>query len=213
MGTSIRPLIETVDLIGPVQFRHGRTYVAGLKEILPNLSSRWKPGVKESVDNLPPSQWVTAVAEPWIYKNNGGLGFSAVAEPYMNFGTFGVLIFFFLLAFLLVQVERMSIRSSYALAGWALILGSLLWTTRNDFSGFFRPAAWGFLCLGAIRILSDGQTSISRAGLGKNVEATEPAGLRPCPGDTPISSARSEESPSFLDANDLVPPNSPEKPK
>jgi oligosaccharide repeat unit polymerase len=176
MGASIRPLIETVDLVGPGQYRHGKTYLVGLKGILPNLSPRWKPGTQESVDDLPPSHWITAIAEPWIYRNNGGLGFSAVAEPYMNFGTSGVVIFFLLLAFLLVQLERVSIRSSYALAGWALILGSLLWTTRNDFSSFFRPAAWGFLCLGGIHLLTTGQSSFSRAGRGKQVEATAQAG-------------------------------------
>jgi oligosaccharide repeat unit polymerase len=177
MGTSIRPLIETVDLIGPAQYRHGKTYLVGLKGILPNLSPRWKPGVPGAVDDLPPSHWITAVAEPWIYRNNGGLGFSAVAEPYMNFGTPGVVIFFLLLAFLLVQLERVSIRSSYALAGWALILGSLLWTTRNDFSSFFRPAVWGFLYLGAIHLLTAAQTSASRIGRGTEVEAIERAGL------------------------------------
>jgi oligosaccharide repeat unit polymerase len=177
MGSSIRPLIETVDLIGPAQYRHGKTYLVGLKGVLPNLSPRWKPGLSGSVDDLSPSLWITAVAEPWIYRHNGGLGFSAVAEPYMNFGPSGVVIFFFLLAFLLVQLERVSIRSSYALAGWALILGSLLWTTRNDFSGFFRPAAWGFLCLGGIQVFTAGQTSVSRTLQGKRVEATERAGL------------------------------------
>jgi oligosaccharide repeat unit polymerase len=178
MGSSIRPLIETVDLIGPGQYRHGGTYLLGLKGILPNLSPRWRPGIQEqSVDDLPPSYWITAVVEPWIYKNYGGLGFSAVAEPYMNFGTPGVVIFFLLLAFLLIQLERISIRSSYALAGWALILGSLLYTTRNDFSSFFRTTAWGFLYLGAIHLLTAGKNSASRIGRGKEVEAMERAGL------------------------------------
>jgi oligosaccharide repeat unit polymerase len=177
MGASIRPLIETVDLIGPGQYRHGGTYLQGLKGILPNLSPRWRPGTQESVDDLPPSYWITAVAEPWVYKSYGGLGFSAVAEPYMNFGTPGVVIFFLLLAFLLIQLERISIRSSYALAGWALILGSLLYTTRNDFSSFFRTTAWGFLYLGAIHLLTAGKNSASRIGRGNEVEAIERAGL------------------------------------
>jgi len=177
MGSSIRPLIETVDLIGPGQYRHGGTYLQGLKGILPNLSPRWRPGTQESVDDLPPSYWITAVVEPWVYKNYGGLGFSAVAEPYMNFGTPGVVIFFLLLAFLLIQLERISIRSSHALAGWALILGSLLYTTRNDFSSFFRTTAWGFLYLGAIHLLTAGKNPASRIRRGKEVEAIERAGL------------------------------------
>ena len=163
MGTSIRPLVETADIIGPGNYRHGKTYLVGLEGILPNLSVRWEPGSTESIDNLPPSHWITAVVEPWSYRNYGGLGFSAVAEPYMNFGTAGVIIFFLLLAFLLVQLERVSIRSSHALASWALVLGSLLWTTRNDFSSFFRPAVWGLLCLGLVRISSRGYSLVSSA--------------------------------------------------
>ena len=82
MGAGIRPLIENQILIGQRNaLSRQASYLVGLKGILPNLSPRWKPGVQESVDDLPPSHWITAVAEPWIYKNNGGLGFSAVAEP------------------------------------------------------------------------------------------------------------------------------------
>ncbi|MGA8234391.1 MAG: O-antigen polysaccharide polymerase Wzy, partial [Candidatus Acidiferrales bacterium] len=80
--------------------------------------------------------------------NYGGIGFSAVAEPYMNFGLAGVVGYFLLLGFLLVRLEQVSIRSSHALACWALVLGPLLWTTRNDFTNFFRPAAWGLICIG-----------------------------------------------------------------
>jgi oligosaccharide repeat unit polymerase len=164
MGTSIRPLVETVDLIGPGSYRHGKTYLVGLKGILPNLSLRWESVSTESIDDLPPSHWITAVVDPWSYRNHGGIGFSAVAEPYMNFGTPGVIVFFLLLAFLLVQLERVSIRSSHALASWALVLGSLLWTTRNDFSNFFRPAAWGFLCVGVAWFLSRNHALLPKPG-------------------------------------------------
>jgi len=154
MGTSIRPLVDTADLIGPGSYRFGKTYLVGLEGVLPNLSLRWQPSPSQSIDELPPSHWITAIVEPWAYRNYGGIGFSAVAEPYMNFGTPGVIVFFLVLGFLLGRLERISIRSAYALASWALVLGSLLWTTRNDFSSFFRPAIWGFLCLGLIRYSS-----------------------------------------------------------
>jgi len=94
------------------------------------------------------------MVDPWTYKNYGGMGFSAIAEPYMNFGLPGVVLYFIVLAFFLVWLEQLSIRSSYTLAAWALILGPLLWTTRNDFSNFFRPAVWGLLALAAIRAFS-----------------------------------------------------------
>jgi len=151
MGVSIRPLVETVDLLGPRDFRLGRTYWTAIKGIVPNLALRWEASSTTSDADLPPNHWITALVDPWTYKNYGGMGFSAIAEPYMNFGVLGVLIYFFLLSFFLIHLEQVSIRSAYALAAWALILGPLLWTTRNDFTNFFRPAVWGLLTLALIK--------------------------------------------------------------
>ena len=151
MGMSIRPLVETVDLIGPADFRLGRTYWIAIRSIVPNLALRWEASSKDSDVDLPPNHWITAMVDPWSYKNYGGMGFSAIAEPYMNFGVPGVVIYFALLSFFLIRLEQSSIRDSYALAIWALILGPLLWTTRNDFSNFFRPAVWGLLTLAAVK--------------------------------------------------------------
>ncbi len=154
MGQSIRPLVETEAFIGPVDYRYGKTYLIAIKTIIPNLAFRWQAPTTEALDDLPPNQWITALADPWTYKNYGGMGFSAIAEPYMNFGIAGVVAYFFLLAYALVRLEQVSIRSSYALATWGLILGPLLWTTRNDSSNFFRPAAWGLTCLAVVWIYS-----------------------------------------------------------
>ncbi len=162
MGQSIRPLIETESLIGPTDYRHGKTYLIALKTIIPNLAFRWQASTTEELDDLPPNQWITALADPWMYKNYGGMGFSAIAEPYMNFGVAGVVGYFLLLAYALVRLEQVSIRSSYALATWGLILGPLLWTTRNDSSNFFRPAVWGLLFLAALWVSSVGISFLAR---------------------------------------------------
>jgi oligosaccharide repeat unit polymerase len=164
IGASIRPLIETCSLIGPEGYRYGGTYLLGLKGILPNLAIRWEAPATESMDDLPPGHWITAMVDPWAYKNYGGIGFSAVAEPYMNFGLAGVVGYFLLLGFLLVRLEQVSIRSSYALACWALVLGPLLWTTRNDFTNFFRPAVWGLLCVGVAWFFCRDRAMISNPG-------------------------------------------------
>lgn len=154
MGQSIRPLIETEAIISPRDYRYGKTYLVALKGIIPNLALRWEASNPESVEDLPPSNWIIAVVDPWVYRNYGGMGFSAIAEPYMNFGSAGVIGYFFLLAYLLVRLERAAILNSYALASWGLILGPLLWTVRNDFTTFLRPAVWGLLCLGIVRVSS-----------------------------------------------------------
>jgi hypothetical protein len=161
MGMSIRPLVETIDLVGPNDFRWGKTYWLGIEGIVPNLALHWEASTTDSVENLPPNHWITAMVDPWTYRNYGGMGFSAVAEPYMNFGVAVVILYFLFVAFFLMWLERLSICNSYALAAWALILGPLLWTTRNDFSNFFRPAVWGLLTLVGVKLLSKAYSKIS----------------------------------------------------
>jgi O-antigen polysaccharide polymerase Wzy len=162
IGSAIRPAVETCSLIDSGSYRYGMTYLLGLKGILPNLAVHWEAPSAGSIDSLPPNHWITAVADPWSYENYGGMGFSAIAEPYMNFGIVGVVGYFCLLAFILVRVEEIAIRSSEALACWAVVLGPLLWTTRNDFTNFFRPAAWGLLCIGAVLFFSRNHTWFSK---------------------------------------------------
>jgi oligosaccharide repeat unit polymerase len=156
VGESIRPLVETADLIGPGNYRHGKTYLLAIKGILPNLAFRWQAPSTESIDDLSPNHWITAIVDPWARKNDQGIGFSGVAEPYMNFGIAGVLVYFILLALLLVRLEWVSIRSPYTLASWALIVGPLLLaSTRNDYTNVLRPVVWGLVFLGAVYILSN----------------------------------------------------------
>lgn len=163
MGASIRPLMDTVAIVGPANYWWGRTYWLGIREIVPNLDLKWQSSDTESAQDLPPNLWITSISDPWLYKNHGGIGFSAIAEPYMNFGVAGIAIYFFLLAYLLVRLDQVALRNCYALAAWALILGPLLWTTRNDSSNFFRPAVWGLLFVAGVRILSGGYRFIRRS--------------------------------------------------
>ena len=168
MGASLRPLVHTVHYMETEPLRAGSTYWRGLLAVLPNLSLDWQGGSYVPLDELPPSHWVTKQAAPWIYRHFGGLGFSAVAEPYMNFGTPGVVAFFFLLPMALIGVDRLDASRPTRLALWAVLLGPLLWTTRNSFGTFFRPALMGLLVVGAARFISNSvgsrQAPIARLG-------------------------------------------------
>jgi len=165
VGESIRPLVETADLIGPGNYRLGKTYLIAIKGILPNLSFRWQAPATESVEDLSPNHWITAMVDPWARKNDQGIGFSGVAEPYMNFGMAGIVVYFALLALLLVRLEQVSIRSAYALASWALVVGPLLLaSTRNDYTNVLRPVVWGLLFLGAIYTLSNAYRAVGHFG-------------------------------------------------
>jgi hypothetical protein len=143
MGGSLRPLVHTLTYVDRANWRWGSTYWQSAQSLFPNLSLRWEGGRYIPFEELPPNHWLTAQAEPAMYRRYGGLGFSAVAEPYMNFGVAGVVGYFLALGALLARAGEFASARPAPLALGAMLLGPLLWTTRNSFEIFFRPAVWG----------------------------------------------------------------------
>jgi hypothetical protein len=70
----------------------------------------------------------------------------------MNFGTPGVAVYFLLLGALLGRAAGFRSGRPATLALWAMVLGPLLWTTRNSFEIFFRPAVWGLVTVWLLRL-------------------------------------------------------------
>jgi hypothetical protein len=151
----------TIRFLETEPFRWGQTYWQALRSAIPNTAFDWQGGEYLPFEQLPPSHWLTLQAAPDTYRAHGGLGFSAVAEPYMNFGVPGVAAYFFLLALLLVAVYRFDLSRPTHLALWAVMLGPLLWTVRNDFHGFFRPVIVGFAAVAVARLLTLSRTSVA----------------------------------------------------
>jgi len=159
MGGSLRALVHTIQFLDTEPLRWGQTYWQALRSAVPNVAFRWQGGEYLPVEQLPPSHWMTLQAAPDAYRAHGGLGFSAVAEPYMNFGAPGVAAYFFLLALLLVAAYRFDVSRPTRLAMWGVVLGPLLWTVRNDFHGFFRPVLLGLASIVAARLLANSWTT------------------------------------------------------
>jgi hypothetical protein len=151
MGGSLRPLVHTLTYLETESWRWGRTYWQSLRTIVPNLAQTWQGAPYIPLDELPPNHWLTVQAEPGMYRQYGGLGFSAVAEPYMNFGVAGVAGYFLVLGALLGRAAGFASGRPSSLAMWAVVLGPLLWTTRNSFEIFFRPAVWGIAAVWLVR--------------------------------------------------------------
>ncbi len=162
VGGSLRPLVHTLELMENEPYRWGYTYWQALEMVAPNLALEWQAGGYEPVEELPPSRWMARLAAPWHYYHGGGLGFSAVAEPYMNFGVAGVVGFFALLAVALVWCDRLDGVRPARVAVWAMALGPLLWTARNAFTVFVRPAVWGALLVLAAYLLSRAAADLAR---------------------------------------------------
>ena len=162
MGGSLEPLVHAVRLMENESYRWGRTYWLALQRVVPNFSLEWQGATYIPLEDLPPTHWVTRLAAPWKYKHYGGIGFSAVAEPYINFGLAGVVAYFLFLAMALVWADRFDASRPTRLAMWATVLGPLLLTTRGAFYAFFRPAIWGLLVIVGFRVISDSLYSMRR---------------------------------------------------
>jgi hypothetical protein len=97
---------------------------------------------------MAPADWITFRLNRWKFDNGQGVGFSAIAEPYLNFGTFGVIAYFVLLGVVLAQIDKINV---IARPYMYLLLATSYWpflrTVRNDFGNFSKPFAFIIIIL------------------------------------------------------------------
>ncbi|MFO0773571.1 MAG: O-antigen polysaccharide polymerase Wzy [Nitrospiraceae bacterium] len=175
LGATLRFVPETDP------YRYGLTYVHALRETIPNLSltaresdrDRFlKDGASQAaMIHLAPSDWLTYKLEPLKFYNGEGVGFSAIAEPYLNFGYPGVVVCFALLGFLLGRLDQ---KPLWAEPKWLVFCGAVFWplvrTVRNDINNFTKPMLFMYLILavwfGGLSLFRDksAQKQVSHAG-------------------------------------------------
>lgn len=156
-GGSFYPLMVTVESVasGAEPLWMGRSYLTGLGRILPNVSIRWSA---PKTFTLSPSAWATRQADPWAYEHGGGIGFSGVAEPYLNFGLPGVVTIFLLLGYVVARCDGWLRSEPIRATIGAASFGSLLWTVRNDSVELFRV----FVISALIALVAWGMTRTAR---------------------------------------------------
>lgn len=161
LGSTIGVLAHTLRLVPDKdEFRYGMTYVKALQDSIPNImpemnkSYRKESSNKAMLDNkvigkmVVPSDWVTYRIAPDKYHKGEGVGFSAIGEPYLNFGIVGVVIFFVAIGYCLGRLD-----DSYLLdkPNLLLFICAMFWflirTVRNDFSNFIKPAIFILIIL------------------------------------------------------------------
>ncbi|MBE1427379.1 oligosaccharide repeat unit polymerase [Desulfomicrobium macestii] len=159
LGSTIGVLAHTLRLVPAVDdYRYGITYVKSFRDSIPNIMPEMNKSYRKESSNRAmldhkvigkmavPSDWITYRIAPDKYHKGEGVGFSAIGEPYLNFGIVGVVIFFLSIGYCLGRLD-----DSYLLdkPNLLLFLCAMFWflirTVRNDFSNFIKPAIFIFI--------------------------------------------------------------------
>jgi oligosaccharide repeat unit polymerase len=169
LGGSAGLLAITLQTI-PAQepYRIGASYLGYLWNIIPNVGTHLRlsrapreimkesPSFTEGMLRLSPSAWASVKVlgvNDALYQNYG-VGFSAVAEPYFNFGYSGVVVFFLLVGFFLARMDCNNLPLEYS---WLVFASIFYWllilTVRNEFDNFTTPASYTAISLGVWLLL------------------------------------------------------------
>jgi oligosaccharide repeat unit polymerase len=146
MGGTADTVGHTMNLVPEVRdFENGVVYWDAITTIVPNLFWDIHPAKLK----LPPAQWLTQTVAPATAEIGGGLGYSFIAESYLNFGALGFL-YCGLFGFFVVGITNWSRRYNVVFAGRIAIVGVMmsmfLQYARGDVFLFVRPVVWfGFL--------------------------------------------------------------------
>lgn len=144
MGKSLQTVIYTQKYV-PSQYpyRYGYTYLMNLTEAIPNFF--WSRHPAEVYGSL--GKWITKIVDYDFYKFGGSIGYSCVAEAYINFGNIGVVVFAFVLGAVLQSVENKVENSGNAayFASWTIVANYLLMYPRGELSTIVRGFFWYML--------------------------------------------------------------------
>lgn len=141
MGTSMQTVSYTIELVPKTRgYDMGVSYYSAMLAVLPNLFWRVHPAMARSF----PSVWLVQTVAPNTAAHGGGLGYSFVAEAYLNFGWWGAPIFIGLLGFLFGSIVLWADRSGeiVRLAMLASFVSFFLLFARGQAANVFRPLVW-----------------------------------------------------------------------
>lgn len=144
MGGTLSTIVYTVELVPQVRpYDWGLGYLTALTTVIPNLFWDIHPAQKRGA----PTEWLINQVDPYVARFGGGIGFSMIAEAYLNFTWYGAPFFMLFLgftvgSFVLWVLER---PDSLRLATEASLISFVLFFARADSHMIMRPLFW--MCL------------------------------------------------------------------
>lgn len=143
MGGSLRTVAHTLELVPETRdFDGGMGYLYGMLTLIPNLFWDIHPSVAAGT----PSSWLIWTVDPETAALGGGLGYSFIAEAYLNFGWLGTPLVTGLLGFLYGKFVLWGLRTGkHSAANLALVASFCSFFTfyaREDVPVVFRSLIW-----------------------------------------------------------------------
>ncbi len=105
MGGSMETVAHTLNFVPAERdYEMGVGYAYAISTLFPNLFWKIHPAMEHEL----PSSWLTWQVDPYTASQGGGLGFSFIAEAYLNFGYIGVPVILFGCGYFLGKLARWS---------------------------------------------------------------------------------------------------------
>lgn len=144
MGKSLQTVVYTRELVPEeYPYRYGYSYIMNFTTIIPNIF--WEKHPAEVYGSL--GRWLTKIVDYDFWEFGGALGYSCVAEAYINFGYWGIMIIAFLLGYFLLSIENIvdSFNSPVVYASFVIIAINLMAYPRGEFGEIVRCVFWYML--------------------------------------------------------------------
>jgi oligosaccharide repeat unit polymerase len=102
MGGTLKTVAYVVRFVPETRdYDWGRSYLWSLFSLVPNFTSDLHPSARRSI-----SLWLITSVDPYTAARGGGLGFSFLAEAYLNFGWAGIVIVAGLIGYFLSSLDQ-----------------------------------------------------------------------------------------------------------
>jgi oligosaccharide repeat unit polymerase len=141
MGGTFVTVAHTVGLVPATRdYEYGKSYIYALVTLFPNLFWDVHPTIVWGTN----SDWLAYAVDPVGASRGGGIGFSFIAEAYLNFGRFGPLFVLFSIGLAITRVSTWAegTQDPAKLALVATMLAFILRFPRDESVSILRAVLW-----------------------------------------------------------------------
>ncbi len=141
MGGTMLTIAYTIQLVPSNRnYQMGTDYLYALLTLIPNVFGKLHPTIARGLDE----KWLTEEISPYLASIGGSVGFSFIAEAYLNFGWVGTPIALGVIGFFFVNLILWAVRYNdpAKMAMLASFISFFLFYTRSESALVVRPLVW-----------------------------------------------------------------------